>query len=91
MHELACLRCGQFYPRYGILVAFPTSYVKVLSVGLKNHHEVFLPPRHFKKDVLVSERLPDGLYLSACLPESIDFPRWTENFMKVLHEILFHL
>ena len=42
---------------------------KALSVELCNHHEVLLPPGHFQKDSLKSERLLDGLYLSPFLPE----------------------
>ena len=47
---------------------------KVLSVELCNRHEALLPAGHFQKDSLVLERLPDGLYLSPFLLESIHFP-----------------
>ena len=60
---------------------------EVLSVERCNHHEVLLPPGHFEKDSLVLERLPDGLYLSPFLPETIHFPIWTGSSMKVLYEI----
>ena len=56
----------------------------MLSVELCNHHEVLLLPGHFQNDLLVLERLPDGLLLSPCLTESIHFPIWTGSSMKVL-------
>ena len=48
---------------------------KMLSVGLFDHHEVFLPPGQFHMDSLVFRRPHDGL-LSFSWPPGINpFPK----------------
>ena len=81
------LRFWWSYPILRILVVFPTSYVKYFLWNCVIIMGVLIPPGHFRKDSLVSERLPDGLYLSHFLPESIHFPRKTDSSMKVHCEL----
>ena len=53
---------------------------------LKNHHEAHLPPSHFQQDPLVSDRVPDGLYPSPFIPESIHVQKKSGSSMKVFSE-----
>ena len=51
---------------------------------LWDHHELFPPLGHFQKDLSVSRKQPDELYLSPFLPESIHIPKQTDSHMNVL-------
>ena len=79
-YQSLILRFWQSYPENCILARFPTSNIRHFLWKCVIIMRPFFLRVISKKDSLVSETLPDGLYLSPSLSESVHFLIWNGKF-----------